>query len=128
MSDEKSTPATFAAVFQKRLAEAVILAEDLSLRELDRLAGNAASLASGLVSGAKPNPSLAVAYAWADVLGVSLDWLTGRLDTPPSMEHVRASVLEARKRYATAHPPRGRKGAGRRVLALLAKRETSKTA
>ena len=121
-------PSVFAALLRERLAEALVLADDLSLRELDRLAGHAVSLAAGLLSKAKPHPSLSVAVAWADVLGVSLDWLTGRLDTPPSMEHVRASVLEARKRYATAHPPRGRKGAGRRVLALLAKRETSKTA
>ena len=121
MNDEKAHPA-FAVLLRERLTEAIVLADDLSMRELERLAGTCVGLVQGLIAGTKPNPGMVTVCAWAEVLGVSLDWLAGRTDTSPSAEHVRAAVLEARKRYAVAHLPRGRKGAGQRVLAKLAKR------
>ena len=109
-----------------RLAEAVALADDLSLRELDRLSGCAQTIASKVVSGQSTRIELATAKGWAQTLGVSLDWLTGRTDTRPESSGVRAAVIEARRRYAAAHPPRGRKGAGARVLSMLAKRSGPK--
>lgn len=100
-----------------RLVEAVALAGDLSLRELDRLAGMAESLAYRIATGSRSGMGLETAVSYADVLGLSLDWLAGRGGTPPSEEGVRAAVAEARRRR-----PRltGRPGAGRRVLAAVA--------
>ncbi len=121
MNDKKAHP-PFAVVLRERLAEAIVLADDLSMRELDRLSGVAQTIASKVIAGESTHIELATATEWAKTLGLSLDWLVGLGGQQPSAEHVRAAVLEARKRYAVAHLPRGRKGAGQRVLAKLAKR------
>ena len=109
------------ALDPERLVHAVALAEDLSLRELDRLSGNAESIASRVVAGSSVRIELATARGWAATLGASLDWLSGLGGQQPDAEHVRQAVLESRRRYAAEHPPRGRRGAGKRVLSLLTK-------
>lgn len=101
-----------------RLAHAIALGDDAPLREVDRLAGVGVSYAYQIVTGQKVQIGLQIACAYADVLGVSLDWLAGRKGAPePTAEGVQAAIAEARLRKPR---PAGRSGAGARVLAIAA--------
>ena len=72
---------------------------DLSLRELDRLAGLAECHSRQTVANAN-NPTSQTCIAWARVLGVSLDWLCLGHGKPPKKAAVLRAVEAARAQTA----------------------------
>lgn len=81
------------------------MADDLSGRELDRLAGlteGHVSLIEAGTAGTANGIKTRTASALASVLGVSLDWLIDGDGDDPSVEAVRASVSDARAKNDAA--------------------------
>ena len=73
------------------------LVDDLSARELDRLAGLKAEGHTSLIeSGVTNNVKVETARGIARVLGVSLDWLIDGAGDAPTIESVQAAVDVAR--------------------------------
>lgn len=87
-----------------RLSGAIALRENLTTREIARLAGTAECAVSNLENGHKLNCKVDTIIPIATVLGCSLDWLLlGRGDSPKPEEiaaAVRASRAKARRRAA----------------------------
>ncbi len=79
-----------------RLQQARKLIDDLSARELDRLAGTTPGHASLIESGVVSNVKLETATGLARVLGMSLDWFVNGTGDAPTAESVRAAVAAAR--------------------------------
>lgn len=75
--------------------------EELSLRELDRLAGNKSEAHASLIeSGQRPRVEAETAMKYARVLGTTLDWLLLGTGDPPTAESVAAAVTKARRIHA----------------------------
>jgi transcriptional regulator with XRE-family HTH domain len=70
--------------------------EDLSLRELGRLAGIAETYPSLIVSGEREEIGSKAATGLAEVLGSSTDWLLRGKGKPPTPTKVRRAVELAR--------------------------------
>jgi len=81
----------------QRLMDARKLADDLSARELDRLAGVAEGYASMIEAGTRTNVAVRVAVGYARVLGLSIDYLVTGAGSPPSARAVKRSVAAARE-------------------------------
>ena len=79
-----------------RLRHARELAERLSARELDRLANRTEGHANLIEVDPEARPRVDVLTSYADVLGISLDWLVRGQGEAPRAEDVRAAVERAR--------------------------------
>jgi transcriptional regulator with XRE-family HTH domain len=83
-------------MFAARLRETRIRA-GLGARELDRLAGRPEGQAS-LVETRGTNVRVETATAYADALGVTLDWLVDGRGPEPTADQIRSAVAAARAR------------------------------
>lgn len=93
-----------------RVAYCRSIPEDLSARELDRIAGLHTGHTWAIESGGRENLERATAKKLADAFGTRVGWvLEGEGDAPTS-EQVRAAVDAARARYATEHAATGTDG------------------
>lgn len=85
----------------RRLTRARKLA-GLSSRQLSDLAGVSDGFAAQIERGDAKAPAFGVIDSFAQVLGVSLDWLAHGVDPQPSAEQIKAAVEAARARRAPA--------------------------
>lgn len=80
----------------RRLTRARKLA-GLSSRQLSGLAGVSDGFAAQIERGEAKAPAFGVIASFADVLGVSLDWLAHGTGEPPTTEQIKAAVERARR-------------------------------
>jgi transcriptional regulator with XRE-family HTH domain len=83
----------------KRLRKARKLAQ-ISARELDRLAGRTPGHAGLIEHRPGADVMAGTVLAYADVLGLSLDWLIAGRGAEPIAARVQAAVVEARAQRA----------------------------
>jgi transcriptional regulator with XRE-family HTH domain len=81
-------------------------AAGLKARELDRMAGRPEGHASLIERGARPRIELDTAGAYADALGVSVDWLRNGTGPEPTTEMIRAAV-DPKREHTDSDPPMG---------------------
>lgn len=94
--------------FAQRLADTRALAGDLSARELGRLSGVAEAYVAMIERGDRKSVSLRAAGAFAEVLGVSLDYLFSGAGDEPTEHQVKTAVAMARSRHQQATGTDGR--------------------
>jgi hypothetical protein len=80
-----------------RLRYARELADELSARELDRLAGKAQGHASLIEARPDADARAGTLRVFAEILGLSLDWLIVGKGKAPTRETVCAAVKKARE-------------------------------
>lgn len=68
----------------------------IALREIDALAGTTPGHAHAVARGAIPDPRVSTLSAFADIFGVSLDWLARGQGVSPSPDSILAAVASAR--------------------------------
>lgn len=79
-----------------RLREAREMVEDLSARELSRLAGLAESHVGLIESGKSGSPEVETIAKLAITLGASFAWLAGGDGTQPKPQRIRSAIAAAR--------------------------------
>jgi len=72
-----------------------------ALREIDTLAGTTPGHAHAVARGSIPDPRVSTISAFADIFGVSLDWLARGEGTTPSPESLCAAFARARETRVT---------------------------
>lgn len=87
-----------------RLREARLLA-GISARHLDELSGTACGHAALIESGRRGNIEARIAVAFADTLGLSLDWLLKGEGDLPTESSVRDAVARAEERLVSSPFP-----------------------
>jgi len=80
--------------------KALLAMTDLSVREAERLAATRRGSLQAIHDGSTRSPGLGLLNCLADLFGVTTDYLGGRTDEDPALEHVLGSVNRARSTLA----------------------------